>query len=194
MLRLSALFPFSIGTAAKSETCGKALDLLFSLLPPRPRAWSLCETYIEQASWMFRPLKRDEIIDDVLTSIYNAKKDRENPNSKATHDISPHKLAVMFMIFAQGALVDLTLPAYNAEAENYHHYARAALSLRPVFDSPAIETVQAVVLMATYRANTGKRYSLDSCWTLLSLGAKLAQSVGPILCQRIQPFTKCLWH
>jgi hypothetical protein len=178
MTRLSAVFPFSVGCAGKSKSYDRALEILFSLLPPRPRAWSLCETYIEQASWMFRPLKRDEIIDDVLTSIYNAKKDRENPKSGATHDISPHKLAVMFMIFAQGALVDLTLPAYNAEAENYHHYARAALSLRPVFDSPAIETVQTIVLMATYRANTGKRYSLDSCWTLISLGAKLAQSIG----------------
>lgn len=128
---------------------------------------------------MFRPLKRDEVIDDILTPIYNAKKDRESSNPEATYDISPHKFAVMFMIFAQGALVDLTLPAYNAEAENYHHYARACLSLRPIFDSPAIETVQAIVLMAYYRSNTGKRYSLDSCWTMVSLGAKLAQSVGP---------------
>jgi hypothetical protein len=181
------MFPFSVGVAPQTERYEKALDVLFSLLPPRPRAWTLCETYIEQASWIFRPLKRDEIIDEVLTPIYNEKKERENAKLEAIHRTSPHKLAVMFMIFAQGALVDLTLPPYNAEAENYHHYARAALSLRSVFDSPAIETVQTIVYMAYYRGNTGKRYSLDSVWTLMSLGAKLAQSVSLDFYQQTQP-------
>ena len=179
MMRIAAMFPFSTGCAPDSEIY-KAMDFLFSCLPPRPRAWALCETYMEQASWIFRPLKRDEIIDDVLTPIYNAKKEREE-NSEAPQNISPHKMAVLFMIFASGALVDLTLPAYNAEAENYHQYGRAAISLRSVFDSPMIETVQAVVLMGYYHSNGGKRYTLDSTWTLLSLGAKLAQSVSGIM-------------
>jgi hypothetical protein len=82
------------------------------------------------------------------------------------------------MIFASGALVDLTLPAYNSEAETYSLYARAALSLRSVFDSPVIETVQSIVLMAYYHSNAGKRYTLDGVWTLFSLGAKLAQGVS----------------
>jgi hypothetical protein len=178
MLRLAGAFPFSGGIAPLSRTYKEAMEFLFSCLPPRPRAWALCETYLEQATWIFRPLKRDEIINDVLTPIYNAKKDMEDPNSETKHDISAHKMAVLFMLFAQGALVDLTLPPCNSEAENYHFYARAALSLRSVFDSPMVETVQAIVLMAYYHSNAGKRYTLDSVWALLSLGAKLAQGVS----------------
>jgi hypothetical protein len=177
-LRFAAIFPFSSGCAPHSEKYEMAMSMLFSSLPPRPRAWALCETYMEQGSWIFRPLKRDEIIDDILTPIYNAKKARDDPNSEATKHISAHKMAVLFMIFASGALVDLTLPPYNVEAENYHQYARAALSMRSIFDSPAIETVQAVVLMGYHHNNAGKRYTLDSVWTLMSLGAKLAQSVS----------------
>src|SRR6202050_1988 len=130
MMRIAATFPFSSGCAPNSQTYQRAMNILFSCLPSRPRAWALCETYMEQASWIFRPLKRDEIIDDILTPIYNAKKEREDRNSEAPKNISAHKIAVLFMIFASGALVDLTLPAYNVEAENYHQYARAAMSLR----------------------------------------------------------------
>lgn len=183
LLRLSAVFPFGVGCAPASEKYIEAMNVLFELLPPRPRAWALCETYMEQASWLFRPLKRDEIIDDVFTPIYTAKKQREDPNFSVEKrlNISPHKMAVMFMVFAQGSLVDLTLPPYNTEADNYHHYGRAALSLRSVFDSPAIETVQAIVLMAYYHSNAGKRYTMDGVWTLVSLGSKIAQSVSGVL-------------
>jgi hypothetical protein len=55
---------------------------------------------------------------------------------------------------------------------------RAALSLRSVFDSPQIETVQAVGLMATYHSLGDKKYTRDSAWSIMSLGAKLAQSIG----------------
>ena len=185
MLRLSGIFPFSSGCAPHSEKYKTAMNILFAGLPPRPRAWALCETYMEQASWIFRPIKRDEIIDDILTPIYNVKKARDDSNSEPTTNITPHKIAALFMIFASGALVDLTLPPYNADAEGYHHYARAALSLRSVFDSPAIETVQTIGLMAHYHSNAGKRYTLDSVWTLLSLSAKLSQSVGANLVTNI---------
>ena len=177
-MRLSNAFPFNAGNlSTDSERYEQILGILFACLPPRPRAWTLCETYMEHASWIFRPIKRDELIDDILTPIYNTKAERDDPNIQNTTAVSPHKLAALFMIFAQGALVDLTLPPYNAEAEKYHHYGRAALSLRSVFESPVIETVQAIVLMGYYHSNAGKRYTLDGVWILVALGAKLAQSV-----------------
>ena len=178
MLRLSGIFPFSSGSAIHSDGYQEAMRILFASLPPRPRAWALCETYMEQAAWIFRPLKRDEIIDDILTPIYNAKKEGEDLNYEAAQAINPHKIAVLYMVFASGALMDLTLPAYNVEAENYHQYARAALSMRSIFDSPVMGTIQAIALMAFYHSNAGRRYTLDGVWTLLSLGAKLAQSVS----------------
>ena len=86
----------------------RAMELLFDHLPDQPRAWSLCETYLEQGTWATKPLKRDEIIEDILSPTYKALKARNTEDSPVT-SFSPHKLCVLYMIFALGALVDLTL-------------------------------------------------------------------------------------
>ncbi|PBK72608.1 hypothetical protein ARMSODRAFT_931276 [Armillaria solidipes] len=173
--RLSNSFPF---TADGSVNWEKALDTLIDHLPERPRAWALCETYLEHASWSFRPIQRDEIVDDILTPAYRCAKERKNGTVTAAQIISSHKLAVLFILFAIGSLVDLTLEPYNYESEHYYHLSRAALSLRSLFDSPEIATVQAVVLIASYHGMGGQRYTMDSTWNIMSLGAKLAQSLG----------------
>ena len=169
-----------IGCDSNSQKYATAMDALFASLPPMPRAWSLLEAYLENASWVFQPIRREVIIEDILTPIYNAKREHEDPEAtgKAWAHMSPHKFAVLFLIFANGAVVDLTLPPYNDEGEEYYHYARAALTLRSIFDSPLIETVEAIILMAHYRSSAGERYSRDSTWTLIGLGAKLAITVS----------------
>lgn len=166
-------FPF-----AAQETSGHTLDGILNHLPPQPRAWSLYETYAEHASWIFGPVKRDEIIDEILSPIYKAIKEKQTSGSSTIELISPHKAAVLFFVFALGALVDLTVEPYNAESETYYHLGCACLSLRSVFDSPEIYTVQAVSLMAAAHTLGGKKHTLDSAWALMSLAVKLAQSIG----------------
>ncbi|KAJ3776587.1 fungal-specific transcription factor domain-containing protein [Lentinula raphanica] len=173
ILKLSTLFPM-----CAEANLEKTMDVLFSHLPERPRAWALCETYLEQASWQFQPIRRDELIDDILAPIYRSRKDRASPDWNQPHTITPHRLATLYIVFAIGALVDLTLEPYSSEAENFALLCRAAISLRSVFDSPEICTVQTIALLAHYHAFAGKRYTLDNAWTIMSLAAKLAQSVG----------------
>jgi hypothetical protein len=103
--RLSISFPF--GDEANLE---KAMDLLYSHLPEQPRAWSLCETYLEQASWVFHPIKRDELINEILAPAYRAHKAKKAGETPPMNSgVSPHKLAVLYLVFATGALVDLTV-------------------------------------------------------------------------------------
>ena len=146
------------------------------------RAWALCETYLEQFTWWFRPVKRDELINEILIPVYKSVNDPEkfayHRKSDSESGRCPHLLAVLYMVLAVGALVDLTLPACSAEAEKYYRLGRAALSLRSVFDSPELETVQAVGLMASYHSLCSSRYTLESAWSLGSLASKLAQSVS----------------
>jgi hypothetical protein len=85
------------------------MDFLFENLPPEPRAWSLCETYMEQATWAFRPIRREELIDEILSPIYKVIKVKNTSGFYPPHSVSAHKLAAMFLVFALGALVDLTL-------------------------------------------------------------------------------------
>ncbi|KZP23151.1 hypothetical protein FIBSPDRAFT_1043094 [Athelia psychrophila] len=178
--RLTAIFPMSLGCTSDSQKFQDAIATLFDCLPPIPRAWSLLEAYMENASCVFQPAKREHLIEDFLTPIYNAKKEREDPtlNLNARAQISPHKLAVLFLVMAIGANVDFTLPPYNEEAELYYHYARAALALRSIFDSPLIETILAILLLSYYHSSAGERHSKDSSWALIGLACKLAQSLG----------------
>ncbi|KZT00577.1 uncharacterized protein LAESUDRAFT_732177 [Laetiporus sulphureus 93-53] len=159
------------------------LDHLESQLPPQLRAWALCEAYVAHFTWWCRPIKRDELIDDILTPIYNAIKDPAksraayHPHLQDTHRC-PHLLAVLFFVLAVGALVDLTLPPCSPEAEKYYRLGRTALSMKSILDSPEIETVQAMIMMAAYHSLCTLRYSIESAWTLSSFATKLAQSIG----------------
>ncbi|KZP26800.1 hypothetical protein FIBSPDRAFT_1003224 [Athelia psychrophila] len=174
---LAAMFPVGNQCPTGPKTFESAMSMLVSCLPDRPRAWSLCENFLEQASWLMRPVKREELIQDIMNPVYAAKEEHENtPQSQLT--VSPHKISILYSIFALGCLADLTLPAFNREGECYHHYARAALTLRSMFESPVVETVQAILFLAYYCINSAQRYNRDSVWMLVSLGAKAAQSVN----------------
>ncbi|KAI0343340.1 hypothetical protein BDW22DRAFT_1374694 [Trametopsis cervina] len=175
----SYTFPFNIC----SDDFDHFMDKLEAHLPPQPRAWALCETYLEQFSWWFRPIKRDELINEILIPIYRKTGDSSKSTYQRKVDTEgasrcPHLLATLFMILAVGALVDLTLPPCSVEAEKYYRLGRAALTMRSVFDSPELETVQAVSLMAAYQSLCTSRYSLESAWSLLSLASKVGQALG----------------
>ncbi|KAI0820263.1 fungal-specific transcription factor domain-containing protein [Trametes gibbosa] len=177
LTNVAIAFPLAI----IEEGTDALIEKLEAHLPSQPRAWALCETYLEHTTWWCRPIKRDELIDDILVPIYNCVKD---PQRSAYHRDAadedgrcPHLLASLFFVFAVGALLDLTLKPCSAEAELYYRLGRAALSMRSVFDSPELETVQALVLMAKYHSLCIQRYSLESAWRISSLAAKIGQSV-----------------
>ncbi|KZP26816.1 hypothetical protein FIBSPDRAFT_887019 [Athelia psychrophila] len=120
---------------------------------------------------------------DAIATLFNClpptpRARRSTLDLDARAQISPHKLAVLFLVMAIGANADFTLPPYNEEAELYYHCARAALALRSIFDSPLMETVQAILLLSYYQSSAGERHSKDSSWALIGLGCKLAQSLG----------------
>ncbi|KAJ7229993.1 fungal-specific transcription factor domain-containing protein [Mycena pura] len=143
------------------------LQRIRSLLPPLAHATDLCELWLQHGALFFRPIKREELLGPFLQAIY------------ASHDGGDvHALATLFFILAIGALLDLRLSPYNAEAERYYSAGRAALGLRAVYDSPHVDTVRAIGLMATYHSLAGKKYSKDSAWCLMSIAAKVAQSIG----------------
>ncbi|KAF4592617.1 hypothetical protein EYR38_008316 [Pleurotus pulmonarius] len=275
--RLANLFPFtspipplsassaggykpSPATIRKLYERQNLLDLLYAYLPPYAQAHVLSESYLQHATYFFRPIKRDELLGEATTlpgmsadsqetapvpqaflkQIYDAASRRQlrqlhtyyadagspgssngdggeensptysqsqtplTPFALPPHISSqsqqgatgtgtptappplesdpdpsaPHSLATIFMILALGALLDVNRPPYNAEAEKYYTLGKAALSLRTIFDFPHIRTVQAVGLMATYHSMAGKKYTRDSAWGLMSLAAKLSQSLG----------------
>lgn len=56
-----------------------------------------------------------------------------------------HRLAVLYMVFAVGALMDLDKPYLSLEATQYYQLARAALSLDSILEHQSIPALQALV-------------------------------------------------
>lgn len=188
---LANLFPFTHKRKSKSHL----LELLEQYLPSHEHAWSLALSYIHHASYFFRAIKQEELLNTLLPNVYNTANQRvrtrininannvDSPRSDGSDGAEPdnhgcHALATTFFIFALGALFDVNLPPYNSEADKYYDLGRAALSTRSIYDKPSIDTVQAIGLMATYHTLAGKKYSRDSAWALMGLTAKIAQSIG----------------
>lgn len=172
----SNAFPFTpIGPVREVQ------EKIESLLPPWDRACHLAETYLEQAAWLFRAVSRPQLIDEMLPILYK----RRVPLDAEHEYNGPHDLSLIFMIFAVGALVDLTQEPYNAEADHYYQLAKAAITLQSVLEKPELVTIQSLHLMSIYNAmhQPDEKYcesetSMEMSWSLIRLCHQLAQTVS----------------
>lgn len=124
---------------------------------------------------------RDELV-ELLSLVYarfNAA-DSRGLGAVLAPTCSVHQLAVIYGVFALGALVDLTLPPYNAESEHYFDLCRAALSALSLFDDTSTATMQALVLVSVFYSHGGPRFSMDGAWSVISLASNLCKSVRSI--------------
>lgn len=158
-------------------------------MPTYERAYELCHLYIDQAPWFFGPVTEDQLMDELFPLIYRARlsppvdpqQHHQSSPQPSNDSYTPHDLALLFIIFATGALGDQNLPPApnNAEAEHYYQLTRAALTLDPVLErAPGVTTVQTLSLMAIYLGNAMKENSIESTWSLMGLTCTLAQSVS----------------
>jgi len=158
-LCLPFLFPFS----SKSRLNLHALQLLERSFPLQGRASQLCKVYLGHAAYFFRPIKDDELLRELLPSVYNAIASHKHSSTNGVIHVGyTQSLATLFFIFSLGALLDLTLTPYNADSEMYYELGRASLSLHPVYNFPSLESVRAVGLMATYHSFAARKYTRDS--------------------------------
>ncbi|TFK50235.1 hypothetical protein OE88DRAFT_1661888 [Heliocybe sulcata] len=151
------------------------LSHLESCLPSHPRASALCESYLEHSSWFFGPIQRDELINEVFSPIYKSLTAQRQGGPRM---YNPLKLAVLFLLFSHGAIMDLTLPPYNEEAEGYYKAGSSMITLSDVSEAPSIEAIQAFGYMGTYHILCEPRYGLSSAWPLIAVAIKMSQSIG----------------
>ncbi|KAF9493817.1 hypothetical protein BDN71DRAFT_1590785 [Pleurotus eryngii] len=164
---------------------GDVRILIEEKLPTWTRAISLCNTYFEQAGWLFHGVTKEQVYEDMLPAIYRQKSATSSPSSSFSYPGSeeytgPHDLALLFIMLAVGALVESDPKA--EEAEHLHQISMAALGLQSVLEKPSIVTVQALHLMSIYNAMSGSDLtsdtSMEMTWSLIYLAAHLSQSIG----------------
>lgn len=172
-------FPFT-PSGSPREVQGK----LEALLPTWEKAHDIVHTYLEQAAWLFRSVSRNQLLDEMLPVIYH------RPPSKPLHEHGgnyegPHALALLFMTFAIGILVDMQQKPFSEEADRYYQLAKAAITLQSVLEKPELITIQALHLMSIYNMmrqpdirDEDSETSMEMSWSLMRLSHQLSQTVS----------------
>lgn len=166
---LGRVFPFTPPGLPKE----RMLKTIESYLPEIQRAVSLCETFLKSLSWTFQIVSRQQIIDDIIPLIY-----RPGIKSSGRSRYGPHDLALLFSVLAVGALVDPTLPPFNAEARHYQRLARAALCLQSVLSERSMVTIQVLHLMSMYYGMSGIESNAELCYSFLNFAGQVALQIG----------------
>lgn len=148
--------------------------MLMESFPDGAKASSLCESYINSYTWFFRPLSRGELFQEILAPILSDRNSGGHSDA-ARRFIQPHKMAVLFFIFAIASSTD---QSHVSESDRYYQLGRMALSMRSVFDAPRLDTIQAVSLMAAFVSNSGGKHAVEEGWSYLGLAIRLAVSVS----------------
>jgi hypothetical protein len=138
------------------------------------RATALCETLLEHLTWMFSIVSRQYLIGELIPAVYA-------PNRTHARTYGPHDLALLLIALGIGALVDLNLQPYHAEAQHYYRLARSAVGLQSVLCSRSAVTVKCLHLMSIYNGMSGKESNLEHSYSLLNFAGQVALGVRYIL-------------
>lgn len=187
-------FPFHSISNPKDQI----LATIDTHLPPYERATALVESYLQHISLFFRPVRREQIMEELIPKFYKRSRGAgHEPNAASARDSSEiveHELALLLAVFACGAAGDLTLEACNEEGEMYQHLARCALSLHSVFEGTSLATVQAIALIGTYDMHSASAHTVESAFKLLSLSLCLGITVSnESSCVDYKTLLRCLF-
>ncbi|KAJ7055444.1 hypothetical protein C8F01DRAFT_1373649 [Mycena amicta] len=146
----------------------QAREYLHKHLPLEDRGLALCAIFFQNGCWNVSPLMKDEAA-QLLHEVYLP---------APTIPITTQHLAVTYIIFALGALVDVALPPFSDQAKGYFELARAAMSVKSLFDNPGVLSVQALMMIAAYYGHSGPQFSMDAAWSMISLALNILQTLG----------------
>ncbi|KDQ19099.1 hypothetical protein BOTBODRAFT_483871 [Botryobasidium botryosum FD-172 SS1] len=162
--KLAHTYPFAMNPCDYEGTRRQ----LEGLLPPAAKAWSITQKYYEYSTWQFNCVPRQWFTDRVLVPLYEPQRNADQAPE--------HQLALVYMVFALGTLIDLDLPPFHPDAEHYHQLARAALALDS--QGTSIMAVQALILMAYFNQLTDKKNGPGLSWMVMGIAVKMGTGIG----------------
>lgn len=101
---------------------------------------------------MYHPISREQFDLLVFARVYaDSPGIADSPGSanvdtdRDAGSYESHRLAVLYIIFAVGILVDLDRPSHDPSSARYFHLAKVALSLDSILEEPSTLAIQALV-------------------------------------------------
>lgn len=184
---------FKPGAAHEGLERAEVLRGIEARVPTYQRATTLLESYLGYIAWHSRLVRRDQIFEEILPTIYRrgttgvgGRDVRGGGGSgpgmaqggDCNNTLYVHRLALFFALLACGATVHLALPANSAEAARYDTLARTCLSLRSVFQGTTLESVQTIIVLASYQFFTLPSLTFEPAWKTMIFGLTLGLSVS----------------
>ncbi len=161
-------------------TVKENVNIIREYLPTWERALAMSESYMDSATWIFRSVTRQQLINEMLPAIYGKRTANCSPDEYS----GPHDLALLFSVFALGSVLDTSLPTPTSESEgeHYNQLALGALCQQPVLEKPSVITIQTLHILSVYNAMLGGDMSggestMESTWSLVAVACHLAQTV-----------------
>ncbi|KAH8099453.1 fungal-specific transcription factor domain-containing protein [Cristinia sonorae] len=150
---------------------------LLDLLPPLSQACRLCEIFLEHGEYLWTPLPRNQLFDEILGVIY-----RTTPLfTNETNLVSTHALSLLFMVFALASSLDLEKPAYQTEAREYYFMARLALKCAPPVTDCTLWAIQSLIYMGIFLELgdwSPSHMASHTVWIHTGFAVKLGYSIG----------------
>ncbi|KAJ4494166.1 fungal-specific transcription factor domain-containing protein [Lentinula lateritia] len=161
---LANSFPFS------TPVDGSTRQKLVGFLPTVAVARRHCQNYYRYGAWQYTPISEVEFKTTIFEPYYEP-----DEGTLFEDPLVSHNLAILFLVIALGALLDLEGQAHSQEAKWYYQLGKAALALEPVLDSSSLSTIQALILLAYYMLLDDIH---DLRWSIMGLTSKLTQTAG----------------
>ncbi|KAI5997762.1 hypothetical protein EDC04DRAFT_2976965, partial [Pisolithus marmoratus] len=153
-------------------------NLIKDHLPSWEQACYLTKVYLEQATALSQTVSKDDILSELLPAYY-----ANNVLHITQAGNNPHRLGLLLLIFAIGALLDPDQKSGNADAERYHQVARDAICFESMMAKPSLEDIQLLRLLSLYNNVSGnelagRETSMETSWSLGALAAQLSHTVN----------------
>ncbi|KAJ4470836.1 fungal-specific transcription factor domain-containing protein [Lentinula aciculospora] len=158
----------SISPERDTRDLGKEV---FSLLPPLSEAIRLCELYLEYGKYMYTPLPRIELFDEILTCIYRS----DSFDALGCY----HSLSLIFIVFALASLFDPDLPSCSIQAQEYFYLSKAALNFNPPFSHTTLKSVWCMIHVAQFlEFSDWEAMGSTAGWAYVGHAVRMGTSIG----------------
>ncbi|KAI0713141.1 fungal-specific transcription factor domain-containing protein [Cerioporus squamosus] len=168
------------------DECNKELDVqcktheagleMMEYLPPLSKACQLCETFLEHGKYLWYPLPRKYLFDEIVGMVYQNYKDSSKCNIAATH-----QLALMWMVYALATLFDTNQAPYAVEAHEYYLLSRMSLRYAPPAHDTTLTAIQTMIYMTQYLEMSDcepAHTQSHKAWMTIGHTVKLGHSIG----------------
>ncbi|KAG6864641.1 hypothetical protein C0991_008122 [Blastosporella zonata] len=164
ILNLMHAFPFGFKECPYNKT------IFIQYLPHRERAMELAHVYYDSVAWMYDPIPIEDFVVSIVDPMYGS------DGYPTTDHLHSHRLAVFFMVLANGNLYDSS-HSDSIMADHFYALARAALSLDSILIEVTCATVQALFLVFRFIYNSSQS-DKEERWLLTGLATRVAQTIG----------------